>query len=294
QDELICDNDNWTLGDHLNTIRDIVKSDGNVAYHLDYNAFGRLISVTKNDNLSFAYTGKLFDQMSDLQWNISRWYDSNVGRWMSVDPIGFEGGDINLFKYVHNIPVLFADFLGLETSDPCTSNSGKNETCKQIVRPVKEAEAERTYIGEKFTLYHLAYLSYYMSKKWVSEGSAVTSACSQKLETSQSIFVGQEITYSLGGLVNAGTEILEISGTVAFSVTTGTTKTQTFSQAAKRCRYYKGYLARLKITIEYYVPGYLRGMPPPAPPMWMPPYYGISKVLYEDTGPYICECTCSN
>ncbi|MDR2171370.1 MAG: hypothetical protein LBP59_14605, partial [Planctomycetaceae bacterium] len=38
QDELICNNNNWTLNDHLNTIRDIIKPDGNVASHLEYNA----------------------------------------------------------------------------------------------------------------------------------------------------------------------------------------------------------------------------------------------------------------
>ncbi|MDR2169616.1 MAG: hypothetical protein LBP59_05695, partial [Planctomycetaceae bacterium] len=55
---------NWTLNDHLNTIRDIIKPDGNVASHLEYNAFGKLISETKNDSLLFAYTGKLFDAVN--------------------------------------------------------------------------------------------------------------------------------------------------------------------------------------------------------------------------------------
>ncbi|MDR2642120.1 MAG: hypothetical protein LBC74_04935, partial [Planctomycetaceae bacterium] len=68
QDELICDNNNWTLGDHLNTIRDIINSDGTVAEHLDYNSFGKLISVTKNpDSILFAYTGKLSDKSNELQ-----------------------------------------------------------------------------------------------------------------------------------------------------------------------------------------------------------------------------------
>jgi RHS repeat-associated protein len=112
QDELISNN-NWTLGDHLNTIRDVVKSDGNVVAHLDYNSFGKQISVTKNnDNLSFAYTGKLFDQTSDLQWNINRWYDSNVGRWMSEDVDGFRNKDVNLFRYVHNSTLIFNDYQG--------------------------------------------------------------------------------------------------------------------------------------------------------------------------------------
>ncbi|MDR2643526.1 MAG: hypothetical protein LBC74_12115, partial [Planctomycetaceae bacterium] len=114
QDELICDNENWILCDHLNSIRDIVKSDGTVADHLEYNSFGKLISVTKNtDSTFFAYTGKLIDKSNYLQWNINRWYDSNVGRWMSEDPIGFEGNDINLYRHVDNSVVLYTDWFGL-------------------------------------------------------------------------------------------------------------------------------------------------------------------------------------
>jgi RHS repeat-associated protein len=113
QDELIGNNNNWTLGDHLNTIRDIVKSDGTVISHLEYNAFGKLISDTKNDPLSFAYTGKLFDKISDLQWNINRWYDSNIGKWISDAPIGFRGSDWNLLRYVKNSLPLKFDTQGL-------------------------------------------------------------------------------------------------------------------------------------------------------------------------------------
>ncbi|MDR2168946.1 MAG: RHS repeat-associated core domain-containing protein, partial [Planctomycetaceae bacterium] len=112
QDELICNNNNWTLNDHLNTIRDIVKSDGNVESHLEYNAFGKLISETKNDQLLFAYTGKLFDKSSDLQWNINRWYNSNAGRWVSEDPIKFQSGDKNLYRFLLNMPLWAVDFYG--------------------------------------------------------------------------------------------------------------------------------------------------------------------------------------
>ncbi|MDR2642659.1 MAG: hypothetical protein LBC74_07685, partial [Planctomycetaceae bacterium] len=113
QDELICDNNNWTLGDHLNTIRDIIKSDGTVADHLDYNSFGKLISVTKNpDSILFDYTGKLSDKSNELQWNINRWYDSDVERWMSEEPIGIEGRDKNLTRNVQNSPLNLIDTSG--------------------------------------------------------------------------------------------------------------------------------------------------------------------------------------
>jgi RHS repeat-associated protein len=102
-----------TLGDHLNTVRDIVKSDGTVAEHLDYNSFGKLISVTKNtDSIYFAYTGKLTDKVSDLQWNINRWYDADVGKWMSEDPIGFRGKDMNLSRYSMNRSSVNIDTVG--------------------------------------------------------------------------------------------------------------------------------------------------------------------------------------
>ena len=108
QDELICDNNNWTLGDHLNTIRDIIKSDGNIVAHLEYNAYGNLLSKHKN-TVNFAYTGKMTDIVTDLQWNINRWYDSKVGRWISEDPIGFEAKDMNLARYVHNATMTLVD-----------------------------------------------------------------------------------------------------------------------------------------------------------------------------------------
>jgi len=50
----------------------------------------------------FKYTGKFFDEVTDLQYNLNRWYDPNVGRWISEDPIGFAAGDSNLSRYVSN------------------------------------------------------------------------------------------------------------------------------------------------------------------------------------------------
>jgi RHS repeat-associated protein len=143
QDELICDNENWTLGDHLNTIRDIVKSDGNVAAHLEYNSFGKLISETKNnDSIFFAYTGKLTDKISDLQWNINRWYDSNVGKWVSEDPIGFEGGDLNLYSYVDNIPIVLIDVRGKNSSICCEYKKNSSFFIEEMTCPFSKSSAQ--------------------------------------------------------------------------------------------------------------------------------------------------------
>ena len=44
----------------------------------------------------------------------ARYYDPKLGRFLSEDPIGFAGGDVNLFAYVRNNPARFTDPSGLE------------------------------------------------------------------------------------------------------------------------------------------------------------------------------------
>jgi RHS repeat-associated protein len=105
----------WTLTDHLNTVRDIAKYDPGsdmttVVNHLIYNAFGKVTSESNPaiDSL-FLFTSRPFDSDTDLQNNLNRWYDASVGRWLSEDPIGFAGGDGNLYRYCNNSPITARD-----------------------------------------------------------------------------------------------------------------------------------------------------------------------------------------
>ena len=118
QDKLLADTTTsgilWALTDHLGTIRDVL--DGNSSTHLIYDAFGNLISGT--NPILFGYTGKAFDSATNLQNNINRWYDATIGRWLSTDPIGFEGNGINLYQYVENKSTFYVDYLGMELVAP--------------------------------------------------------------------------------------------------------------------------------------------------------------------------------
>jgi RHS repeat-associated protein len=102
-DNLIDDETLWVLADHLNSTRHILKNDNgqvsNIA-SINYDAFGNIIDGENPINLG--YTGKYFDNITNLQWNINRWYDATTGQWLSEDPIGFKGGDANLYRYNGN------------------------------------------------------------------------------------------------------------------------------------------------------------------------------------------------
>ncbi|OIQ17404.1 MAG: hypothetical protein BM556_11405 [Bacteriovorax sp. MedPE-SWde] len=57
----------------------------------------------------------------------SRYYNSSTGRFASEDPIGFSGGDSNLYRYVFNGPLDLIDPTGLTsypTEDPSRLTSG--------------------------------------------------------------------------------------------------------------------------------------------------------------------------
>ena len=44
-------------------------------------------------------------------------YDSKVGHWTTKDPIGFAGGDTNLYAYVGGNPMSYVDPSGLNEQD---------------------------------------------------------------------------------------------------------------------------------------------------------------------------------
>jgi RHS repeat-associated protein len=47
-----------------------------------------------------------YEQDADSRLYVrARHLDTAQGRWMSKDPIGFEAGDVNLYRYVGNDPI---------------------------------------------------------------------------------------------------------------------------------------------------------------------------------------------
>ncbi len=93
----------------------LLNSDGTSNLSLLYRAFGQkqASSGAGSTLMQFgAFYGYEWDADSRM-WVKARHLSGTQGRWLSQDPIGFRGGDWNLWRYVENNPVIQFDPIGL-------------------------------------------------------------------------------------------------------------------------------------------------------------------------------------
>ena len=108
----------------LETSRVITDRNGNVLKSITYDSFGTIVHDSNPlMKIPFGFAGGLYDSDTKLTQFGYRDYDASTGKWTAKDPIGFDGGDTNLYGYVLRDPVDFTDSKGL-FQDPRFSGRG--------------------------------------------------------------------------------------------------------------------------------------------------------------------------
>ncbi|MGE0082858.1 MAG: RHS repeat-associated core domain-containing protein [Desulfococcaceae bacterium] len=99
--------------DQVGTLKLVAGSAGNVVKRLEYDTFGNIINDTNPGfAVPFSFAGGLHDRHTGLVRFGYRDYDPDTGRWTAKDPIGFAGGDTDLYGYCVNNPVNLIDPTG--------------------------------------------------------------------------------------------------------------------------------------------------------------------------------------
>jgi RHS repeat-associated protein len=97
-------------------VRFVVNADtGAIAQELDYSSFGEVLRDTNPGFQPFGFAGGIYDHQTKLVRFGARDYDGQVGRWVSKDPILFEGDTSNLYEYANNNPVDYIDPKGTDS-----------------------------------------------------------------------------------------------------------------------------------------------------------------------------------
>ncbi|EHP1023502.1 RHS domain-containing protein [Escherichia coli] len=93
---------------------EMTDSDGKIVWETGYQVWGNTIQEKDHGGVeqNLRYQGQYLDRETGLHYNLHRYYDPDVGRFMVTDPIGLAGG-LNLYAYAPN-PLKYIDPLGLK------------------------------------------------------------------------------------------------------------------------------------------------------------------------------------
>ncbi|MQT49930.1 hypothetical protein GHO40_24895 [Pseudomonas helleri] len=147
----------WYQCDHLGTPMELTDQRGEIAWSGTYQAWGlakekRTDSATReNIRNPLRFQGQYFDTETGLHYNRYRYYDPQVGRFISKDPIGFAGG-LNVYAYAPN-PGGWVDPLGLMAKITCPiccdgshGRSNKQERLRALADDPKQPSHVRGWI----------------------------------------------------------------------------------------------------------------------------------------------------
>ena len=132
----------YALNDALFNVVALTDNTGSVKERFAYQPYGE--SQQLNPDFSsysgtdyeweYRFTGRELDLESMLQINRNRYLHQQLGRWLTRDPIGYDGSDWSLYEYVESRPVDGSDPNGLLTREEC------RQACQSLNWPDRRYE----------------------------------------------------------------------------------------------------------------------------------------------------------
>jgi RHS repeat-associated protein len=99
--------------DQIGTPLEMTDAEGQIVWQAKYRAWGAVEKLVVNEvEQNLRFQGQYFDVETGLHYNTFRYYDPEIGRFTTQDPIGLAGG-FNLYGYCRN-PTAWIDPLGLD------------------------------------------------------------------------------------------------------------------------------------------------------------------------------------
>ncbi len=123
--------------------RQLTNASGTVTNTYLYTAYGTTVASTGSDYNPHKYGGKVgyySDGSLGLMLATQRWYSPYLFRWMTRDPIDYDGGE-NLYNYAYSNPNRYVDGSGLEPKSTVGGDDrgfNDDEEKQKIIRELEE------------------------------------------------------------------------------------------------------------------------------------------------------------
>ncbi|MBI2418374.1 MAG: RHS repeat-associated core domain-containing protein [Ignavibacteriales bacterium] len=109
----------YYMKDHLGSVRRTYTAEGELVYTNEYSAFGGSLNSYNTGGAihNDYFTGKIKDTETGYNYFGARFYDSQICRWLTPDPLSDDTPEFNPYNYCVNNPVNYKDPSGLDSSD---------------------------------------------------------------------------------------------------------------------------------------------------------------------------------
>ena len=95
--------------DRAGTVLAMTDAGGQVVWQADYSAFGEVTVRVETVPQPLRSLGHYHDTETGLYYNLFRYYDPRLGRYLTPDPLRYESGRTNFYPYADNDPVNRSD-----------------------------------------------------------------------------------------------------------------------------------------------------------------------------------------
>jgi RHS repeat-associated protein len=148
----------YYVKDHLGSIRVTVDSAGNVVSSDDYDSWGMILEGRSANygsaNEKYKFTGKERDVETGYDYFGARYYDSRIGRWLSVDPLAEKYPDLSPYNYAADNPLKYIDpngkaifYANKEFKKLFTGMANKSSEVKLILSMFDQKDKKGNSIG---------------------------------------------------------------------------------------------------------------------------------------------------
>ena len=110
--------------DAIGSTSELLDNSGSVSDSYSYLPFGELLyqSDLQPNNFQFIGEAGIMAIYQKMNYMRARHYYPQIGRFISIDPIGLSSSDINFYRYGFNEPISHIDPTGLESLKECVDN----------------------------------------------------------------------------------------------------------------------------------------------------------------------------
>ncbi|WP_163292494.1 RHS repeat-associated core domain-containing protein [Desulfovibrio sp. JC022] len=148
--------------DQVGTIYIVANGEGNEVKRIIRDSFGnKTIDTNERMDIPLGFAAGLYDKDTGLVHFGYREYDPSIGRFITPDPLGLAGGDVDVYGYCADDPVNFIDRVGLfsVSGSGHAGASGQSDTLgggsamsKSSAQHAREMESKAAALGHNTNL----------------------------------------------------------------------------------------------------------------------------------------------